>query len=370
MKKPPLILTFFILVVFAHAQTIHIVDNRPSAPTGPHIFTTATDAIAASSPGDVIHMIPSSVDHSSFTISIDSLTIYGIGFNPNKEQPNTSSVPIITIATGTVGTRISGMSATDIFIGDGDGSISNIFIENCLVDRISVTSNGFTGGKIVSNVVIRNCVLGLSESSANGAIDLLVDETSPNSVLISNNIIMGSSTNTSGGYGSVNTYNAIIKNNLFLGNDASDFAFGTIQTSTISNNIFYGRAPITDALTGEITSSTFNNNLTFGVSTNTLISDQIGFNGVTGTGNIELPTTDPHPNVTLQDDWDFAFDPTLDGASAAVGGGDDATDIGITGSTLPFSTTGTPLPIITVLRFPEVITEGTNLDATIEAEGN
>lgn len=359
------VISVTLLVLFAlatQAQSVWIVDNRPSTITGSHIFDNATDAVAAATAGDIIHIIPSSVTYPDFTITKDNITIYGIGFNPAKDQPNLSTVGAITIGTGTSGTRISGMVCTDIFIGNADGSISNIFIENTQTDRISVTNNGFDAGKIVSNVVIRNCVLGRNETSTNGAIDLLVDVTSPSNVVITNNIIMGSSTTSSGGYGSVNTYNAIIKNNLFLGNDANDFAFGTIQTSTISNNIFYGRTPKTDALTGEVTNTTFNNNVAFNNTDNTFPTTT----GVVENGSI---FSDPLLNFSIVDNWDFAFDHTLQGGSPALSAGNDATDIGLTGGTLPYSNTGTPLPIITVLRFPEVIKEGENVSATIEAEG-
>jgi hypothetical protein len=363
MKTLSTLLFSLVLCASGVAQSVWIVDNRPSTATGSHIFATPAEAITAATAGDIIHIIPSSVTYADFTITKDNLTIYGIGFNPNKDQPNTSNVSTITIGTGTIGTRISGMTATEIIIGNGDGSISNIFIENCLTDRITITGTGLNGGKIVSNVVIRNCVIGLGQTSFNTVIDLTLDATTPSSVLITNNVIMGSSTTSSGGYGSLSTLNAIIKNNLFLGNDTNDFAFNQISTSTISNNIFYGRAPRTDALTGDVTNSTFNNNISFSNTDNTF---------ATGTGVVENGSifTDPQLSFAAVDDWDFAFDPTIPGGSPAENAGNDATDIGITGGTLPFSTTGTPLPIIQVLNFPEIIKEGDNLNATIEAEGN
>ncbi|MEO1253591.1 MAG: hypothetical protein AAFY41_01715, partial [Bacteroidota bacterium] len=240
--------------------------------------------------------------------------------------------------------------------------ISNIFIENSLIDRIEVTALGNFAGKIVSNVVIRNCILGRSQTIATPIINLINDNTSPTSVLITNNVIMGTSS-TSAANGSVNTFNAIIKNNLFLGNDASDFAFGTVESSTIANNIFYGRAPRSDVAASEIINSTFDNNISFGNTDNSF---------ATGTGIIENGSifTDPQLSFSAVDDWDFAFDPTIPPGSPAENTGNDGTDIGLTGGTLPFSTTGTPLPIIQVLRFPEIIRQGTNVDATIEAEGN
>ncbi|MEO9483072.1 MAG: hypothetical protein ABJG47_06480 [Ekhidna sp.] len=353
-----------ILTLQVTAQTVWIADNRPTAPTGSHIFADVTSAITAASPGDIIHIIPSQTFYPSFTITKDSLTFFGIGFNPDKDQPNKSWVDFVTIATGVFGTRISGLNVNqDLTIGNGDGSTGNIFIENGDIDRIVTTTAG-SPGKALSNIVIRNCVIGLRETGGQNVI-FLTQETNPTSVVITNNVIMGASSTASGGYGSVSVADAIIKNNLFLGNGVSDFAFNSVTTTTVTNNIFFGRAPITDALAGTVNNSTFTNNISFSTGNDNF---PIGADGNTGTGNFEA--TDPQfTGVPLADDWDFVNDPTLIGG-AGVNGGNDGTDIGPTGGTIPFSLTGTPLPTIKVLRLPEIIKQGDNVDATIEAEGN
>lgn len=358
-----------ICLVAAHlglfAQSIWIADNRPTAPTGAHIFADVASAITAASPGDIIHIIPSQTFYPDFTINKDSLTFFGIGFNPDKDQPNKSWVANLTIATGTFGTRISGLNVNDdITIGNGDGATGNIFIENGDIDRITTTAAG-SPGKVLSNIVIRNCVIGMREGSAGVAVINLTQETNPTSVVITNNVIMGTSSSSSGGAGSVNVADAIIKNNLFYGDGSFDFAFNAVTTTTITNNIFYGRAPITDALSGTVNNSTYTNNISFSTSNDAF---PIGTDGNTGFGN--LATTDPmFVGVALADNWDFANDPSLSGGPA-INGGNDGTDIGLTGGTIPFSITGTPLPTIKVLRLPEIIRQGDNVDATIEAEGN
>ena len=347
-----------------NAQNVFIADNRPTAPTGAHIFANVTDAITAANPGDIIHIIPSQTFYPDFSITKDSLTFFGIGFNPDKDQPNKSWVGNLTIATGVFGTRISGLNVDgDITIGSTDGATGNIFIENGDIDRIITTSAG-SPGKALSNVVIRNCVIGMRETNVVAVIDLTI-ETNPTSIVITNNVIMGTFSTTSGGAGSINVADAIIKNNLFYGNNASDFAFNSVTTSTITNNIFFGRAPVSDALTGTVNNSTYTNNISFNTPNDVF---PIGSNGNTGSGNLQA--TDPlFTNVPLADDWDFANDPTLTGGPG-ITGGNDGTDIGLTGGTIPFSTTGTPLPTIKVLRLPEIIRQGDNVDATIEAEGN
>lgn len=353
-----------LLAFQATAQNVWIADNRPTAPTGAHIFADVASAITAASPGDIIHIIPSQTFYPDFTITKDSLTFFGIGFNPDKDQPNKSWVANLVIATGVFGTRISGLNVNDdLTLGNGDGAIGNIFIENGDIDRIVTTTIG-SPGKVVSNLVIRNCIIGMRETSAIPVLDL-TNETNPTSVVITNNVIMGTSSATTGGAGSLNVADAIIKNNLFYGNNSADFAFNGVTTSTITNNIFFGRAPVTDALTGTVNNSTYTNNISFNTPNDVF---PIGSNGNTGSGNLQA--TDPmFIGVALADDWDFANDPSLSGG-AGVNGGNDGTDIGLTGGTIPFSITGTPLPTIKVLRLPEIIKQGDNVDATIEAEGN
>lgn len=364
MKLPLILCCVVFLTLNVTAQTVWIADNRPTAPTGAHIFADIASAITAASPGDIIHIIPSQTFYPDFAVSKDSLTFFGIGFNPDKDQPNKSWVGNLTINTGVFGTRISGLNVNgDITIGTNDGATGNIFIENGDIDRIVTTTAG-SPGKALSNLVIRNCIIGLRETSAIPVLDL-TNETNPTSVVITNNVIMGTSSATSGGAGSLNVADAIVKNNLFYGNNSSDFAFNGVTTSTITNNIFFGRAPVTDALTGTVNNSTFTNNISFNTPNDVF---PIGSNGNTGSGNLQA--TDPmFTNVPLADDWDFANDPILTGGPG-ITGGNDGTDIGLTGGTIPFSITGTPLPTIKVLRLPEIIKQGDNVDATIEAEGN
>ncbi len=360
------LLTLILAVVASvgFSQNILIADNRPTAPTGAHVFANVTDAIAAASPGDIIHIIPSQTTYPNFTINKDSLTFFGVGFNPQKDQPNKVWVSIVTIASNIFGIRISGVNVWDeLRISDQTGADSNgnIFIENGDIDRIIIQDNCCNPGGAVSNLVIRNCIIGLRETNnSSPVISLIGSYFNATSTVITNNIIMGTSGTTNGG--SINANDAIIKNNLFLGNgSASDEAFATINTSTVSNNVFHGRGP-----NGTVTNTTFNNNISFGATDNEF---PVGVNGNSGD---TLGFTNKNPmfvNVPLVDDWSFEFDPTPTGVPL-VDAGNDGNDIGPSGGTIPFSITGTPLPIIKVLRAPEVIKQGTNLNATIEAVGN
>jgi hypothetical protein len=359
-------ITFLFLIGFsATSQNVWIADNRPTAPTGAHVFASVAEAITAASTGDIIHVIPSQFSYGNFTINKDSLTFFGIGYNPDKEQPSVTTAGTVIIDNNRFGIRISGINMGQLTLGSSSaGSVGNIFIENGEIDHI--TGNVCCTATNLSNIIIRNCVIGKDFTGSEQAIQMESTYVNSTSIVIANNIIMGSSSTSSGGYGSISVTDAIIKNNLFLGNNASDFAFNNVITSTISNNIFLGRRPVTDAVGGDVINSTFNSNISFG---NTNNSFPIGSSG--NTGDSVLVNTDPLlVNVLIVDDWDFAFDPNPDTGSPALNAGNDGGDIGVSGGTIPYSLTGTPLPVIKVLRVPEIIKEGTDLNATIEAKGN
>ncbi|MFY0685831.1 MAG: hypothetical protein JXQ90_01630 [Cyclobacteriaceae bacterium] len=367
--KTVLTLCLVIITFLSNAQNIWVADNRPTAPGGAHVFGSVQEAIDASSAGDIIHIIPSQALYADFTVTQDSITIFGIGYNPQKELPNKVTVNNVTIATGVFGVRVSGLIINGIFTisNSAGGSNGNIFLENSDVNRILGNTQCCTMTN-ASNIVIRNCIIGMRETSSVRVLDFIESYFSATSVVVTNNIISGSSSTSSGGYGSMDISDAIIKNNLFLGNGTNDFAFSTVTTSTISNNVFLGRDPSSDALTGDVSNSTYNNNTSFAASNN---SFPIGQNG--NSGDSTFVNTDPLLlNVPIVDDWDFIYNPYPDslGGSPLVDAGSDGTDIGVSGSTIPFSTTGTPLPIISVLNIPEIIKEGTDMNATIEAKGN
>lgn len=359
-------ITLLLIIGFsAKSQNIWIADNRPTAPTGAHVFPSVAEAIASASPGDIIHIIPSQFSYGNFTIDKDSLTFFGIGYNPDKEQPSVTTAGTVTIDINTFGIRISGINMGQLTLGtSASGSMGNIFIENGEIDII--TGDVCCSDTNLSNIIIRNCIIGRNYTGSEQVIQLEDSDVNSTSIVIANNIIMGSSTTTSGGYGSISVTDAIIKNNLFLGNNSNDFAFNNVVTSTISNNIFLGRRPVGDAVSGDLRNCTFNNNISFG---NTINSFPIGIDG--NTGDSLLVNTDPLlVNVPIVDDWDFAFDPNPDTGSPALTAGNDGGDIGVSGGTIPYSSTGTPLPVIRALRVPEIIKEGTDLNATIEAKGN
>ena len=369
--KPALILGVLLFAFDAYSQAILIADNRPSRPLGTHVYAGLQAAIDAAVGGDIIHVIPSAVGYGTVTIA-KSLTIYGIGFNPDKDGPQKAWVGNINITMGGDNTRISGINVSGaITLGTDQNlvySVANIFIENGQIARI-LHNSGCCDVVTFSNVVVRNCVLG-SGYSGNSPIISINNQASyfsVSNVLITNNIITAQS--NSNVYAALYMNDGIVKNNLFLGNNTDDVAISYTNAATVSNNIFYGM----EAYDNFVTNTVFNNNLSDLAATDpssTFGNDFVngGGSGVTFSGNITA--TDPvFTNVLYGNDWDFAYDPTT-GAGAITGGGTDATDIGLFGSTIPFSMTGSPLPVIKRLLIPEIIKQGNNLNADIEAVGN
>ncbi|MFY0600804.1 MAG: hypothetical protein JXR03_14110 [Cyclobacteriaceae bacterium] len=365
MKKFPLTLLVFILTLSAYSQTIRIADNNAGAPTGTHVYATLQEAIDATVPGDIIHVIPSPNNYGDVTIEVanSGISIFGIGFNPDKDGPAKSNINRINVYGSDI--RISGLVISDyIFFGTNSNTLSNVSVENCDIDRIdSSTSTSFTG----SNIIIRNCFVG---RPATFDVAISLSNRISNSVIT--NCILGGYTGTSTAYGSILAYNgAVIKNNIFFGDgDANRNAFDGLFNSTVSNNIFFGRQPQDR---NGMTNTTFNNNIAVGTANDALppkTSD-----GVTGNSNITSITDATlifeNASIIIGNSWDLTWEPTLaSGATALVGTGVDGTDVGPTGSTIPWDGTGVSLPLIQSVISSEVIKQGDNLDVTIKARGN
>ena len=76
-------------------------------------------------------------------------------------------------------------------------------------------------------------------------------------------------------------------------------------------------------------------------------------------------------NVVFQNSWNLTWDPTPDPTSIEIiNGGNDASDIGVSGGSIPYNVTGTPLPYIRQFIVPSVVRQGDNLPVEIRAVGN
>lgn len=371
MKRYYLLLLIYVLlfvliggVISTRAQVIRVANNNSNAPTGDNIFATAQEAIDAANTGDIVQIAPSETNYGDITID-KSITLFGIGYNPDKDSPFLSRVDDIDV-TGSAasGTSIIGVRANQISLSVDTGSPytqSNITIKSSRVNRIHQnTSNQLNDLQII------NCWI--SAGTGTQTIVLATDDKISNA-LIANNIIDGYSGGAFG-WGAVNAGNfTIIRNNLFVGpnNVNYSFAFHKIEDCIISNNVFYGRSP-RHGTSGTSENNIFSNNLSYGQNP-ALPPPSTGTGDNTGSGNLE--NTDPKfVGVVLGGGWQLSYDPTYEGDSPAIGAGTDDNDLGILGGDQPFTnyTTGSVLPVIQELDISGLVNQGENLEITITAK--
>jgi len=348
------LLTLILAVVASvgFSQNILVADNNPGAPGGTHIYATLQAAIDAATAGDIIHLIPSATDYDGTgTVVVNkSISIYGIGFQPDKDGPLTAEIYRINVNASDV--RISGLTIVDyVDIAQDNGSYSGITIENSYIGEV------FTGTGPLANILIRGCIVNRANEGS-GSVSIVFSSSVSNSV-ISNCILEHYGTTSS--YQMITAYNGtIIKNCIFYGHDNN--AFGILQNCTVSNSIFYGVVPNSTA------TNVFNHNTAVNYSD----GSSYDMSGHTGTGNVNTPTDSTifvDSNIVLgATNWAYTWDPSVIHPDL-IDGGTDGNDIGVMGGTIPYSTTGTTLPLIKRLVAPEVIKQGDNLNATIEAQG-
>lgn len=366
MKKLMLSLLVLSTCFIAYSQNILIADNNAGAPSGTHVYGTLQEAIDATVAGDIIHVIPSPTNYGTVTIgeTQGGISMFGIGFNPDKDGPATSDVGVINILSSDV--RLSGLNVTDrIDIGEdfSGQSINNVAVENCKLARLTTATTTFTA----SNILIRNCLISVDPNTNNTAIYL--SSSVSNSVIT--NCIIGGRSDTGTSIGSIDCHNGgVIKNNIFVGDgEANKNSFGEIANCTVSNNIFFGREP---RWLTSMNNVIFNNNVSAGGADNSLPPKTT--DGVSGNNNYTNLTdaTMVFEDITIVigDEWNLSWLPILTSANQSSLLGNDGTEIGPTGSTLGWDPTGVPLPLIQSVISSEVIKQGDNLDVTVKARGN
>lgn len=348
--------------ISAYSQTTLIANNNPGAAPGtasnPNVFTGATaltDAFTAASAGDIIYVVPGGNNYGALIIT-KSITIFGIGLDPDKDGAALSYMTNVTIKASDV--RISGITFTDlvsITLDPAGSVISNIMIDKCLFLRLLRNTNGDAG-----NIIIQNCIGGDGiTGTGDQAIQL---ETSYSNVRIANNIFHGNGNTQGGTLDMIN--GADIEHNLFISSTSGSAqrAFGAVTNCNIRNNIFYGiRAQASNTFTG----NNIDNNITNFCSDNTIQ----GGNGNVLTNNLE--GVDPQlVNVPFSVRYNFSDDPSLIPGSPCEGAADDGTDIGLFGGGSPMDIRFTPLPLVQVITIPPTVSQGNDMAVNVKAKGN
>ncbi len=228
MKTINYIFLFVSLSFFTQAQTIRRVNSTPGI-TGVNIYTTVQAAHDASVAGDIIYIEPFNTDNTDYgNLTINRrITIIGTGYNPtlvtgSSFDKRTVSLANVTMTQGSAGSRITGLTISNLSVYDA----------NCIIDRNNIgninlylqTIEGFT--TVANNTIIRNNILG----SISGAGNQSGTVVTTNNCNITNNIIRG-----------IVSYlvSATINRNTFYSSNSIEFR--DVDASTITANIFDAR---------------------------------------------------------------------------------------------------------------------------------
>jgi hypothetical protein len=345
MKKQFLLSILLVAFVSFSNAAILTVSNTTNTPGSPGQYTTLAAAYAAAYNGDTLLIQGSPTSYGTITIT-KKITLFGAGYNPQRENPYPSTVDQVQFGNGSSGSVIMGL----MIPGWVYFYYTSISTSNYTISRNNITAGIAAYGisANVSNVNIYNNFIG----SVNGQNDV-----NTTNWVISNNIILGNC-------GSFNQPTIFFKNNLFI--NAGSQCLNTLSNITISNNIFYQATPSQAA---DMSMNSFNNNLTYN-----LTSPSLPYGTNVGSGN--KSNMDPMfinvPNYITN----YTYNYRLNAASPAKNAGTDGTDIGITGGLYPIYQTATailtgepPLPKVTQMSLiNSSVPAGGNLQFNVKAK--
>lgn len=351
----------------AFSQTLLVANNNPGALTGTNVHIGATalqDAFTASTAGDIIYLVPSSVTYGNLSITHE-ITLFGVGIRPDKDLGARSLMGQLDVDANNV--RLSGLvsqsggSSVEVRVGwnSPGGNIDGLTIENCRFRRVLMEG---TPDATASNVLIRNNVITGTGSLAS---HVLLNTTS--NVVITNNIFIEGGSAA----GMIRATNATITYNVFS-DTQNEIPFDAVVNCIIDHNVFYGvRVDIPISSTG----NSWTNNLSFGNTIDSYHVFNVTSNGNNDTGapgsNIESVAGSNDPffvNFPLNATWDDSYNLALQAGSPALNVNGE--DVGPSGGATPFDFEGNLLPLIQSVTVPAVIPVGTDLPVTIKAKGN
>jgi len=315
MKTTHLPLLILLAITLSVHATVRTVNNGPLSGAQ---YTSAQEAIDASSDGDTIYLHGSDKSYGDITLK-KRIVLLGAGHSLQETQYNMRSElgtiklnreTSLALPTGSIfkGLYIDQISATNHAYEGVGLSINNITVSRC-----RITSSFYVTGNywIISNNHISNIQIYNYNNAilTNNIITRLSNSNKP-SVLISNNIFI------SGGYPNCQqpaVSNATITNNFFI-NPAETFGSysGTNKQNTYSKNIFIYNDPL------NFISLDFPNNSSSG-NLNTAYPQFIS----------EIPMLLGDPNIISTYNWN------LQSTSIGKNYGTDGTDVGIYGGAYP-----------------------------------
>jgi hypothetical protein len=218
-------------------------------------------------------------------------------------------------------------------------AVSNVIVERNYAPLIDVRGSGGS----VSNFVIRDNITGMVRSDVNVT-----------GLLITNNIFNDDASFTTYHTNILGPGTGLtIKNNLFTKPGIGFLAMAGFTNSTIENNIFFSREPVTS--NADVQTSTFNNNLTYNVSWTTLpFGTNVGSGNINSDPQFYISPVGFDFSMTTNNSSPGAYNWRLQPSSPAKNAGTDGTDIGPTGGASPMYVYPAPYPLTGEPAVPQV----------------
>lgn len=309
-----------------YAESFRVNNQGNGAP-----FLEINPAIAAAAIDDTIYVEGSPTQYAAWNLS-KKVTVIGEGYFLSQNgfggggalEARTGGCNISASEAKILGLYIAG---TIVFAAN----VSGVIIESCRVDNFVSIGNGNTNHVFIKNFLVNNISFGGSAGGGH---------------IISHNYIRFGILSTSTSVSATITHNVI--------NHANGNTYIGASNSTISNNIFIRPGA---NVTFPPTNSVFTNNVAMG----TFIP---AANNITGVALADLFVV-ANPSVNGPVDNNFLLAP----GSPAAGAATDGTDCGMYGGVVPYRLSGLPpLPRITSIVAPNVVSVGVPFDVSINAQ--
>jgi len=346
MKKTISLIAFFMLTAYAGFATVRTVSNHPA---GGSQYTSLQTAYNASTNGDTLLIegtdIPYFMTGCPF-VWAKSLTVIGIGFNPNKQLPkrtvirNTDCDGVFHIGSGGSGSSFYGIEFSHgVYVSNGP--LNNISFENC---KFNVYFNFACNS--TTNFAFRNCIfdndngLNLAFGQCNNAATGLVSNCVFDGYVEGNNCALA----------------AVVFEHCIYFSTAGTQIFNNVRYADIRNNIFVNRFP-----TGSF-SSNYQNNICAVAGT----FPPSPANGNTASGNIE--NTNPlFTTYTSGAFYSSLHDYDVQAGSVANNAATNGTDIGVHGGYTNFSESGETL-INPIIRAMTILNTSVSSNGTLNVQ--
>jgi hypothetical protein len=370
MKKTVLLTIFAILAIAkCMSQGTYVVNNVPGSAANYHSLQNAIDSVPA---GSIILLQNTGFNYGSASIT-KPLVIYGAGYflGQNAGAATQASlaeaqVNYLAFGAGSEGSIVSGLhivDSTNDAIGNARlsfGGTSNITVSRCFIDYPGGLGGNGTPYSIAfggcSNIVVEQCYVQLNNN--------LIGISQSTSILIKNSIIVSPPGDN---YGMVATgstpYTYTVQNCTFLGQNGGGYFNG----GSFYNNIFINRdtaqqtgpntccggAPMVNALNNISNADFF-----YGVGANNTVNKALNA--------VNLLALYSNPAISSTDG---AFE--LLPNSAAKNYGNDGTDAGAFGGSLPYVLSGIPaIPNIYFAQVPQTGTSTGGLQVHLKIQAN